>query len=168
MNSFAYWWNKESLMEHSQYESTWFGWNVSNFFKKKKAQWDLVKIDINNYFHEFFAIGFLLIEINETIIIFLRKKNQSTSISHFWTINLCNVVCKIISKNFLNRMRHLLSKIISPFQEAFVPERWISKNTILAQELIHSKKKKQGIEALMGIKIDMNKTYVKIEWNLIM
>lgn len=52
-----------------------------------------------------------------------------------------NISCNIISKILANRIKHFLSKIISPLQGAFARERLINYNILLAHEIMHSIKK---------------------------
>lgn len=75
---------------------------------------------------------------------------------------------KIIAKILANRLRPLLSKLISPMQAGIVPGRLIQENTILVHEIIHSMKKKQGHGGLMAFKLDIEKTYDKVEWSYLM
>lgn len=75
---------------------------------------------------------------------------------------------KIIAKILANRLRPLLSKLISPMQAGFVPGRLIQENTILVHEIIHSMKKKQGHGGLMAFKLDIEKTHDKVEWSYLM
>ena len=51
---------------------------------------------------------------------------------------------------------------------AFVPGRWIAENGMLAREILHTMKKKTGGEGIVGIKIDMNKAYDRIEWSFVL
>ena len=58
--------------------------------------------------------------------------------------------------------------MIDPAQEAFVPNRWIAENVVIAQEVLHSfmkiRKKKKGF---LGIKIDFQKAYDWVEWKFL-
>lgn len=49
--------------------------------------------------------------------------------------------------------------LISIYQLAFVSNRWISKNTLIAQQIVYTMNKKRENGDLMGMKIDMNKVY---------
>lgn len=66
-----------------------------------------------------------------------------------------------------SRLRKLLPKIISPNQWAFVKERWIAENTVVAQELAHKVRKHKGSQGLMLMKVDIEKTYDSLEWRFI-
>jgi hypothetical protein len=61
-----------------------------------------------------------------------------------------------------------LSKIISPFQTAFVPGRHIQDNSILSHEMLHSLKTKRGRGGLMTVNIDMEKAFDKMEWDFLL
>ena len=76
---------------------------------------------------------------------------------------MCNVLYKIISKLLANRLKQILPKLISPWQTAFVPSRKIQENTFLAQEILHDMRKKRGKKGWMGLKIDMEKAYDRLE-----
>lgn len=82
----------------------------------------------------------------------------------FFPINLCNVLYKLIYKVMANIIKLALSVLISDSQYAFVLERQIIDNILVAYELIHSlrmnKKEKQGT---MFIQLDMNKAYDQVE-----
>lgn len=73
-------------------------------------------------------------------------------------INLCNVIYKIISKIAAHRLEPILTKVISPFQNAFIGGRHIADNYIIAHKILHSfKEKNRKKKDLMGIKLDMSK-----------
>ena len=74
---------------------------------------------------------------------------------------------KVISKIIVNRLRPLLSKIVDPAHVAFMPNRWITENMALAQEVVHSFKKTQKKKGFLGVKLDFQKAYDRLEWNFL-
>jgi hypothetical protein len=92
----------------------------------------------------FFNRGYMLREVNHTFITLIPKSGKASSINKFRPISLCNVIYKTISKILANRLKLLLHKVVSPWQEAFIPGRMIHENSIIAQEIIHSMDRKQG------------------------
>lgn len=82
------------------------------------------------------------------------------------SINLYNVIYRIIAKTIANRLKEILYLVISHTQSAFIPSRLITDNIIIGYECLHkirlSKSKKGG---LITLKLDVNKTYVRVEWN---
>ncbi|XP_015956485.1 uncharacterized protein LOC107480819 [Arachis duranensis] len=60
-----------------------------------------------------------------------------------------------------------MSKLISPAQCSFVPERQSADNILVAQEAIHSMRYKKGTSGYMAIKIDLEKVYDRLNWRFI-
>ena len=105
--------------------------------------------------------------LNETLIALIPKIQGPETLGNYRPISLCNIVYKIVTKLIVNRMRPLLDKIISPFQTAFVPGRRGTGNTIIVQELVHTISKAKGKEGYLATKIDLEKSYDKLEWGFI-
>lgn len=55
-----------------------------------------------------------------------------------------------------SHLKVILGKIIHPLQGAFVPERLIQDNVLLAHEVFHSFKMKSGSQGWLAIKLDMH------------
>ena len=71
---------------------------------------------------------------------------------------------KIISKVLANRLKVILPDIIDESQSAFVKGRMIYDNIMVAHESIHSMMtKSSGRKGWMAAKMDMSKTYDRVE-----
>ncbi|KAA3477768.1 reverse transcriptase [Gossypium australe] len=95
-------------------------------------------------------------EINRTRIVLIPKIEKLKNMTHFLPIIL------------VLRMSALLSDCINKAQGAFIPGRLISDNVLIAYEVLHSlKMKKKGKKGNFALKLDMSKTYDRVEWDFL-
>jgi hypothetical protein len=114
----------------------------ANFFK---AAWSMVGSDVVVAIKGFFFLsGLLLKEVNATIITLIPKMINPSSMGDFRPIACCNVIYKCITKIIANRMLPLLGDLVSMNQSAFIPNRSISENVLLAQEIVKNYHKEIG------------------------
>ncbi|CAL9018252.1 unnamed protein product [Prunus brigantina] len=67
-----------------------------------------------------------------------------------------------------NRLKEFLPEIISPAQNGFVPNRQIQDNILLAHEAFYLLKLRKSTKLYeLGMKLDMNKAYDRVEWNFL-
>ena len=72
---------------------------------------------------------------------------------------------KLASKAVANRLKLVLQDIVCENQSAFISERLIIDNVLVAHELIHHiNRKKKGKCGEMGLKLDISKAYDRVEW----
>lgn len=73
---------------------------------------------------------------------------------------MCNVAYKLAYKVVVNRMKIVLQEIVCENQSAFVAERLITDNVLVAHEMMtHISRKKKGKCGEIALKLDMSKTY---------
>lgn len=119
---------------------------------------------VSEFVRKAFLVASFPTEMNETLITLIPKQNPSKKFAHFRPISLCNVVVKIISKVIANHLKPLTTKIVGPNLCSFIPGRQATDNVVLVQEVIHSLKWKKGTVGSFIAKIDLKKTYDRVDW----
>lgn len=131
------------------------------FFQK---YWHLVGANITTCVLDFLNLHRLPHALNYTFIVLIPKIARPKRITEFRPISLCNVVYKLGAKALANRIKPVLTHIISNAQSAFVPGRLITDNVLVAYEVNHFIHcHSQGNHAYMALKLDVSKAYDRIE-----
>lgn len=71
-------------------------------------------------------------EVNKTLIVLISKVKRPTHSSEFKTISLCNMIFKLITKTLANRLKVVLPSVVNENQSAFIPNRLIIDNVLVA------------------------------------
>lgn len=130
--------------------------------------WPVVGTDLINFVSECFINCHLPMGFNNTNVVLIPKKKEPERVSDLRPIALCNVAYKVLAKVIAVCMKEALDTIISPSQSAFVPDRLITDNIIIAGEVGHFlKRKRTGIIGWVALKLDMAKAYDRMEWNFL-
>lgn len=104
---------------------------------------------------------------NDTLITLIPKIPCPETVKQLRPIGLCNVTYKLIRKAMAIRLKVIMKKLIGPFQLSFIPERQISDNILVYQEVLNSIRTKKGRNGWMIIKVDLEKAYDRLSWNFI-
>lgn len=128
-----------------------------------QAYWPIIGNEITTVIKSFFDHGQIPPALNHTIIALIPKIEAPENPNHFRPISLCNTIYKAISKLLVNRLRPILQEHISPFQNAFTPERSIHDNLLIVQEILNIFQKSKSKTGWCALKLDMEKAYDRIE-----
>jgi len=137
----------------------------ASFFQN---HWATIKDLLRSAIKDFFHNGKLLKEVNHTLITLIPKTENPEITAHYRPISLCNTTYKILAKILVNRLRPVLQRIILPYQSAFIPNRTIHDNILLAHELINKFHHFKGKKGYIALKLDMEKAYDRIEWDFLL
>jgi len=128
--------------------------------------WPTCVEELFNQCCDWLATGSFPSSLNSTNIALIPKGDSHTSMKHWRPIALCNVMYKVVAKVLANRLKVVLDKCISECQSAFVLGRSILDNVMAAIQIIHHMKTKvKGNMGEVALKLNISKTYDRIEWN---
>ncbi|XP_024009435.1 uncharacterized protein LOC112084518 [Eutrema salsugineum] len=115
----------------------------------------------------FFITGFLPKGLNTTILALIPKKLDASEMKDYRPISCCNIIYKVISKIIANRLKRLMPQLIAPNQSAFVKDRLLMENLLLATELVKDYHT-VSISARCALKIDISKAFDSVQWPFIL
>ena len=98
--------------------------------------WPIVKSIVINIALNFLNHGIAPLKFYDTHIVLIPKTKNPERVTDYRPISLCNVAYKIASKAMANKMKSVLQEIIGENQSAFVVERLITDNVLVAHELM--------------------------------
>ncbi|XP_077222163.1 uncharacterized protein LOC143856007 [Tasmannia lanceolata] len=103
-------------------------------FNKKiyKTFWYLIGDKVSDAISYFFRSGKMSYGLNSTFISLIPKSHEASSPDMF------HYLYKIITKILASRLKGVMDDIISPHQSAFIKNRTIQDNILLAQNLVHN------------------------------
>ena len=126
--------------------------------------YDLIKKDILAVVQESRKSGKVLGSMNNTFIALIPKKHKCEAFEDYIPISCCNMIYKVIAKIIAQRIKPILSKVITEEQFGFLQNRQILDVISIAQEVIHTiKKEKLGI----ALKLNLSKDYDKVSCTFI-
>lgn len=129
-----------------------------------QTYWTDVGMDITQAVLSSLNLGSILRSLNHTFIALISKIQNPERVMEFRPISLCNVIYKIISKVIANRLKPWLNSIISETQSAFIADRLITDNILIAfKSLHHMKTNCTSKTGSMALKLDMRKVYDRVE-----
>ncbi|XP_019175839.1 PREDICTED: uncharacterized protein LOC109171159 [Ipomoea nil] len=130
--------------------------------------WDVVGSDVATFIRNSLNNCSLPDGLNETNIILIPKKKTPEMVSDYRPIALSNVVYRVMAKVITARMKPVMDSIISESQSAFISERLITDNILVAAEVGHYLNRKQyGLAGWGALKLDMAKAYDRMEWSFL-
>lgn len=131
-----------------------------------KAAWPVIGSDLTVAVQSFFLYGFLPKGINATILSLAPKQANAQQMKDFRPIACCNLLYKVISKIIANRLKTILPAAIEQNQCAFIKDRLLLENVLLATELVKDYHR-PAITSRCAIKFDISKAFDTVKWSFI-
>jgi len=126
-----------------------------------KDFWLDMKDDIMRFVSDFHRNRKLVKGINTTFIVLIPKVDNPQRLNDFRPISLVGSMYKIITKLLANRLRLVISSVVSKIQSAFIKNRQILDGILISNEVVDEARKLKN--ELMLFKVDFEKAYDSVD-----
>lgn len=128
--------------------------------------WSLIGSDVSTTILHYLNTGVLPPSLGHSFITLIPKVKNPEFVTEFRPISLCNVLYRIFSKVLTNHLKVVMPQIIFEHQSAFISNRLISDNILVAFETLHYlRNHNKGSTGYMALKLNMGKVYDRVEWS---
>ena len=110
------------------------GFNLNFFFK---ANWEVIKKDVMEFFMDFYRDGSKIKRFNNTFLAFILKAVKPESSKDFRLISFVGAMYKVVVKVLANHIKLVMGLVIEDFQMAFIKNHQILDSFMIAEEVIH-------------------------------
>ena len=128
--------------------------------------WDFVKEEVMGFFRKFFQNDQFVKSLNATFLVLVPKGRTVVDLKDLRPISLVGSLYKILSKVLANRIKRVMSLVISQSQNSFVEGRQILDAVLIANEAVDSTLR--GKEKGILYKLDIEKAYDHIRWDFLL
>ena len=149
---------------HPLIKITRSGWFSFTIFQNNGQ---VVGVEITEFIQTIPISSRIPMDLTQVKLVLIPKAPNPESLYQFRPISVCNTHYKLLTKILVYRLKPFLHTMIHSLQAGFVPGRRATDNYIITQELIHYISQWKGNTHLMAAKIDLDKTYDKLEWSFI-
>ena len=130
-----------------------------------QSYWPLLGNDVTQSILHFLNSGSLPPALGHSFVTLIPKVKNPETVSQFRPISLSNVLYRVFSKVLANRLKKIMPQLISEHQSAFLSDRLITDNIMVAFETLHyMRNHRAGKTGYMALKLDMSKAYDRVEW----
>ncbi|KAL0413946.1 UNVERIFIED_CONTAM: putative mitochondrial protein [Sesamum radiatum] len=140
---------------------------IQTFTPDEKC-WNIVGPEVVTFVLDFLNHGWFDAKVNYTFIALIPKCESPEFMNQLRPISLCNITYKIASKMLAISLKPISIILSFESQSAFIPNRLITNNILVAYELNHYLAHKTwGAVGHATIKLDLSKAYDRVEWTFL-
>ncbi|CAA7058008.1 unnamed protein product [Microthlaspi erraticum] len=132
-----------------------------------KATWDILGSEVSSSVLNFFEANFMPTSLNSTSLVLIPKRPGAEELKDFRPIACLNTLYKIITKLLSERLKLVLPSIVLSNQTAFVKDRLLLENVLLATEVMQGYHK-AGIGSRITLKVDISKAFDSVRWDFLL
>ncbi|KAJ0074645.1 hypothetical protein Patl1_37495 [Pistacia atlantica] len=132
-----------------------------------KSFWDIVGQDVVGFVRQFFVDSWLHPGANSNLITLIPKSHDADTVSQYRPIALANFIFLLIQKILADRLPSIVTRIISPQQNAFIKGRSIHDCIGLVSEHVQLLDRK-AFGGNIGIKLDIHKAFDTLHWDFLL
>ena len=118
------------------------------------------------FFREYHEQGRFVKRLNAMFLVLVAKKGGAKNLKDFRPISLVVSLYKLLAKVLVNRLKRMVNKVVSNFQNAFVGGSQILDAMLIANEAIDLILKSKRSRVLY--KLDVEKTYDHVNWDFLL
>ncbi|GKU86141.1 hypothetical protein SLEP1_g705 [Rubroshorea leprosula] len=126
-------------------------------FNFLKFAWHCIKEDFISFFSEFHWNGKLVRGLNSSFLALVPKKLNVVNLKDYRPISLIGCVYKLLAKVLANRLKSVMSEIVSETQSAFVGGRQLVDSVLVLNEVVDEIKNRK--QPAFVFKADFEKAY---------
>ena len=130
-----------------------------------KENWEVMKDEIVEALALFHVTGSIPRGCNASFVALVPKVRDPVKLEQYRPISLVGALYKIISKVLAGRIKKVLPLIIDESQSAFLKERGILDNVLMANEVVEDLKR--GGRTGLCLKVDFEKAYDSVRWEFL-
>ncbi|CAA7057486.1 unnamed protein product [Microthlaspi erraticum] len=132
-----------------------------------RATWGILGSEITTAILNFFESPFMPKSLNSTSLVLLQKRPGAEELKDYRPISCLNTIYKLITCLLAKKLKSILPDLIVPNQIAFVKDRLLLENVLLASEVIKGYHK-QNLTPRMTLKVDISKAFDFVRWDFVL
>ncbi|CAA7061592.1 unnamed protein product [Microthlaspi erraticum] len=132
-----------------------------------RASWGILGAEITATILSFFRSPFMPKALNSTSLVLLQKRPEADELKDYRPISCLNTIYKLITRLLAGKLKSILPEMIVPNQTAFVKDRLLLENVLLASEVIKGYHK-LNLSPRMTLKVDISKAFDSVRWDFIL